>query len=523
MTLLSSRNLRSKYPGSQERAATYSLLEIPGSVYAKATPDRQARDDSATMTQKKFRLYLCLITAAGIIPRVFLLRSRGSFWFDEVFSLKVAQLPFLQALSIAGADTFPPLHTLLMWPWIRIFGDTEIATRIPALILGISSIYLLGLLAKQWLGPRAGLLAATLLAVSRFGIYFSTEARQYALYLFLTLLTWYFFTKKNKRSYFISSFLLLASHTYAIFPLAFTYVWGIPEERKKRKPWHIKHGILTLIYTAWAAFALVPKLPDLFTNSWYLAISPPKGWPLAIFSNPLISSHDSWIFWITTALVILLILSTSLPAIAAKKRKESMLFAMMLCSVIIAWLAGPPKLKYFIFVIPLLFLLLAHAVEKTEKKWRGLYGGILLMLMMGSSYNLVSDFRFSWDLAADYVAEQNTSVLIPWSVNAIPFGHYNKGEFTTIPAPNTSTTTIKTITQTSWKWNLDEPYIQEQLEKKAPTSTELLVVQSDPYVQGVKQWLEAKDYQHSKTEYFDSLSSVAIEHYKKTDPKTESE
>lgn len=428
-------------------------------------------------------------------------------------------MPFEHALGIAATDTFPPLSTIIMWPWVRLFGDGEIMTRLPALLLGAASIYLIGLLGKQWFEPKVGLLAASFLATSRIGIYFSTEARQYALFLFLTLLTWYFFTQKNKKRYFLSGLLLLMSHTYAIFPLAFTYIWGIPENKDKRKPWHLKHGVLTILYGLWAAFALTPKLPDLLTNSWFLTISAPKGWPLALFSTPVVSSEDSWIFWITTGIVISLIISVVLPAIAARKRIPSMLFAMTVCSVVIAWLAGPPKLKYFIFAMPLVFLLLSYAIINAEKKWRSLYGGVLLLVMIGSSFSLISNFRFSWDLVADYAQQQAAPVLIPWSVNAIPFAHYYGGEFSVIPAPGTSATSIESIAQTSWKWNLNKQHITKQLEMLAPTSTKLIIIQSDPYVQGVEQWLQGRGYQKEETISFDKLNSVSIEHYyKKTDP-----
>ncbi|MEK7084284.1 MAG: glycosyltransferase family 39 protein, partial [Patescibacteria group bacterium] len=136
---------------------------------------------------KRFSLYLSLITLLGLIPRIILLVRRGSFWFDEIFTLELAKLPFGEMLALASRDTNPPLWTILMWPWVHLLPHAEWIVRIPALLLGILLIPLIGLLGRALLNDRTGLIAAFFVALSPPLIYFSTEARMYALFITLTV------------------------------------------------------------------------------------------------------------------------------------------------------------------------------------------------------------------------------------------------------------------------------------------------------------------------------------------------
>jgi len=86
-----------------------------------------------------------------------------------------------------SSDTHPPGYYLLMLPWTRIMGTSLEAIRLPSALLGIACIPLV-----FWLGslagcPFAGSLAAALLALSGYHVFWSKVARMFALGCFLGL------------------------------------------------------------------------------------------------------------------------------------------------------------------------------------------------------------------------------------------------------------------------------------------------------------------------------------------------
>ena len=86
-----------------------------------------------------------------------------------------------------SADTHPPGYYLAMFPWTRLAGTSLSAIRLPSALLGIASIPLLFLLGVFIGRPFAGAVAAMLLALSGFHVFWSQVARMYALSCFLGL------------------------------------------------------------------------------------------------------------------------------------------------------------------------------------------------------------------------------------------------------------------------------------------------------------------------------------------------
>ena len=107
----------------------------------------------------------------------------------------------LASWDFGGRDTFsrvvqdgsqPPLYFLILHLARWVFGDSEWALRLPSAIAGwlcIPAIYLLG---KKLYSEREGIMAALLVAVLWPTVYYSQEARPYAMLILLSILTSYF-------------------------------------------------------------------------------------------------------------------------------------------------------------------------------------------------------------------------------------------------------------------------------------------------------------------------------------------
>jgi|GEM_PF-548079 len=93
--------------------------------------------------------------------------------------------------GLAGGEPHPPLFFLSQHLWLRLFGNSETATRslnAALSIAAISSAYGLG---RAILGHRGGLLLAALLATNPFYLFHSLNLRMYGpLVLWATLSAW---------------------------------------------------------------------------------------------------------------------------------------------------------------------------------------------------------------------------------------------------------------------------------------------------------------------------------------------
>ncbi len=133
-----------------------------------------------------------------ILWLTFALRVAGladhNFWWDEGIGVWLARMPLLESIRWTAGDVHPPLYYTLLYAWRQAAGEGEFVLRFPSTLLSfltVPVIYRLGrLLARRpktaaaalpASGEIAGLLAALLLALSRFSITWAQEVRMYAL------------------------------------------------------------------------------------------------------------------------------------------------------------------------------------------------------------------------------------------------------------------------------------------------------------------------------------------------------
>jgi hypothetical protein len=122
-------------------------------------------------------LWIVLGGALMRVPRLF-----DSFWYDEVFTARLAGLPIEQLGAAVRGDVHPPLWYVIDWAAARVFGMSEPALRLPAFVFGVLLIVYAYRLAKVLgLNERTALVYAALIAVLPAALYYSAEARGYSL------------------------------------------------------------------------------------------------------------------------------------------------------------------------------------------------------------------------------------------------------------------------------------------------------------------------------------------------------
>jgi mannosyltransferase len=146
-------------------------------------------------------------------------------WMDEAFSHLFATLPLDLAWQAMIVDAVhPPLYYLLLRPWLTLAGDDEFALRFPSAIAGVLTVALLLRVGRDWLGDEVARWAAFLLALNPFHVWYSQEARMYALLGLLSLAVlaafWRVLQRRRQGDWVILgvlSALAYATHYFALY------------------------------------------------------------------------------------------------------------------------------------------------------------------------------------------------------------------------------------------------------------------------------------------------------------------
>src|SRR3977135_302007 len=113
-----------------------------------------------------------------------------SYWGDEALTVSEIRTPLDGMLSLVlGQETTPPLYFVLAWGWAKVFGSGEAGLRSLSALAGTSMVPLAYLAAARLFSRRVGVIAAALAALNPFLIWYSQEARAYAVYMTLTALS----------------------------------------------------------------------------------------------------------------------------------------------------------------------------------------------------------------------------------------------------------------------------------------------------------------------------------------------
>lgn len=136
-----------------------------------------------------------VLAAAAFVRLPMFVTNIGGFltgkilWYDEAYSAYFAGRGLAEAIRLAGYDTTPGLYVVLLHFWRSFFGDGTPALASLSLLLSLAAVPLVYVLAKEFFGRRAGLLAAIFLALNPLHVKFATEVRTYNLLFCLSVLS----------------------------------------------------------------------------------------------------------------------------------------------------------------------------------------------------------------------------------------------------------------------------------------------------------------------------------------------
>jgi len=209
------------------------------------------------LKNKRAFLILLLIVILGFVLRLYHLGT-SSLSTDEV--LTVLRARFSLNELVTSLKVHPPLYYIILRPWVKIFGNSELAIRFPSLIFSVLSIIFIFKLAKELFNEKVGLISAFLLSIWPYSINYAQEARPYAIVWFLGTLSFLFFlrfVKDNKIRSLLSYIITIMISIYTEY-LGFIFIiiqnilfFSFFNNKKQSKRWLLGQLAIILLYLPW--------------------------------------------------------------------------------------------------------------------------------------------------------------------------------------------------------------------------------------------------------------------------------
>jgi mannosyltransferase len=178
-----------------------------------------------------------------------------------------------------GGENSPPLFFLLAWAAMKL-GDPTVLIRLPSLLLGTATVPLVYVLGVRTVGRHAALIAAALLAVSPFAIFYSTEARPYTTLTFLVSLSTLALVLALESSrrrwwvlYAVTGCLALYAHYFAIFALIAQGGWALWTHRERFWKLVLANAAIVVGYVPWLLAFLDQKGNSISILAFYAPLN----------------------------------------------------------------------------------------------------------------------------------------------------------------------------------------------------------------------------------------------------------
>lgn len=323
---------------------------------------------------KKHWVFISLVLV-GIIIRLIFMSYQGlsndelSAWHRTHFS---SWYDFwIQGVKVG--DMHPAFYQVLLWLWVRVFGDSEIAIRSTSLIFYVLTSGLIYRIGIRHFSKFSGLLLIALYTGLTFTVINTVFARPYNSGVFFLLLAFYGILELKvnqanlwKWTLIISLGLIgaMLSHYFAFLVALILSGLGLFYIGRKRLLYLLVAGVL-------AVLLFIPHLPiTLFQVGrgglgWLAA--PKLSWPLDFIH---LFFNDSWGLALSVSCLFLILL------IASKRRWNSastfsiIVFVLTFCGAFVLSHVFTPILREIVmqFLLPFLFLPLFYLLEIQSRK-----------------------------------------------------------------------------------------------------------------------------------------------------------
>jgi len=316
------------------------------------------------------------------------------FWYDEMISISYAKNPW--------HNWNAPLYWIVLHFWSGAFGFSEFSLRFPSLLFNFLAVIVVYFFGKELFNKRIGLVAAILMGLSPFHLWYAQEARDYSMVLFLSSVSAWMFYKSLKYpclrwwlAFIVSSVLAIYTNYFYIF-LLIAQVFIFLFFRKLKFNFDIKEVIaFLLIVLCFAPY--LPRFWSKFIFIWKGFWLPQPNW------NSLIITAENFIlgynlfpilyFILDGAVLILLIFAYR--GLRQDEIRPSLLFCSFLFFIPIIYAFIFSKLLFSVYLdraliifSPYFYLILATGFASMAKNWLrfsliGVFSVLILIALLG--------------------------------------------------------------------------------------------------------------------------------------------
>lgn len=383
-----------------------------------------------------------------------LIAIEQSFWLDEAISIQTATgySAWQIITQFSPTDFNPPLYYIVLHFWLKIFPPTEFFIRLPSVIFGIiTALFIYKIYFLVFKNKNEALLTFILLLTSSLHVYYSQEARMYALVTFAVTGSIYYFLKiLRKRKlldiilYLIFNLLMIYSHYLSWLVLVAQFIYLFFYQKDKFKNFSILYIIIFLFYLPW-----LPTLLQQLKIGERLAVENVIWSKIAgglsfktIILLPIKfiigrTAFENKNFYLTIVLILGGLFGFLLWQSLREKQNRFL-------KLIWLWLIIPPicgifiSLKIpvfsyfrFLFCLPAFYILITRGIFKFHKPEKIALLIVIINLFFSFRYLLNNNFhRENWKKAVTVLHEKNKEkapILIIKNITA-PFEYYDNNK-----------------------------------------------------------------------------------------------
>ncbi|MDP3918182.1 MAG: glycosyltransferase family 39 protein [Candidatus Woesebacteria bacterium] len=343
-----------------------------------------------------------------------------SLWLDEATTALVARMPIYDFFTrFMPADFHPPLYYLAISLWSTVFGYSEVALRIPSVIFGLLTIYVVYLIAKE-IKLKYPLLPALFLATSGLHVYYSQEARMYGLVTWLVSYLVLTFIKRDwlKFSILLPLIFLTDYVSLLILPVLFLY-------KRSRK---LVYSTIPLAITFLVWLPILTKQltagMSIRESAWWNLLGPVTFKNVALIPTKFMIGRVSFDNKLLYAIIIFVISIIFIYIIGKARNKLNWYWfgLSLLLGILLSFFI--PTLTYFryLFILPAFYLLLSESTSK-------IFIIIILFINLLSTGFYLFDSRFQredWRGVAKLIADEK--IVFPVNSQKEALIYYSEAE-----------------------------------------------------------------------------------------------
>ena len=384
-------------------------------------------------------------------------------WWDEGRNVFFANLDWQSAANVAvrSGDVNPPVYRMLLSAWMSTVGPSPFTIRLLSVFFGVLTVAVIYRFAVEIFNRRVGTITGVLSACAPAFIYYSQEAKGYALMVLAVVWSswvWYRLnssTLDNKQSLWwscsIATFMGAGSHyfyfLFVVTQIVWTAAWcWFPDGNKRTTP-DIKHlvkwiavqilGVIPVLIYSWHSIAAlmagskgnlpgglpfhIPSLDDLarWGATTTLESSNPYrhvGLFIDKFFHENIIGPNSMsslrlIIGLTVVAVVYIGLRRYSSKVFPKKYLVMWVFVPSILSLIFSFMFSYYYARFLVFVLPAIFLLMASGFQSLWKSARALFfvTGLAISLVwtgyLSNYYRDPGDIDEDWRGLVGYLAQ----------------------------------------------------------------------------------------------------------------------